>query len=486
MAQGGAGGKVQNAEDFSHLFAAITGEELAALKELAWQSEHISGESVAALFSKEIGLTALTGAMPFLETTKRTSLAATDNPLQLKSESLGQFLAQQRALFRSYRQTAADSQYTSVGDYSAAHITQITSGVSGMEAANFALFLATVILTQSNKKTLLIDADPQNQFLFPLLTLPEDPKLLTENLQKPSTFRADLNKCILPLTKNLFYLNLQAASLRPFDEQEIARLCGFLDADFENLVFYTGFFRSAWLTANAQTNYAVCPDNYKGELNALLRHARGFHTVLLKKGSEQYLPCLSEPFSEKLPLDAWLATPPALATLKDFIVRTHQATRLVIGGRENLPGYLYCHTGFDLYARYASLEATEAERALNALQKKLRAYYPKSAFFSVRSILNRIRNLPQRAATTILETGNEPQLVSLLSSPELRAAAVFPAGILPAILAQNTRISACTAHGFVRFKAMAARGGFSRVMTAPRYRLQKPNALAAVMEQVQA
>lgn len=472
-------------ENFARLFSALKRDELAALRALPWQSEPLTGETVTAVFSNETGLNYLAGAIPFIVTDKHEPATAA-NREHLKSEILAQFLAERRALLRSYLQAAGEAGYGLVGDLTSGHITQITTDIPGMDAANFAIFFSAQIAAHSGRKTLLIDADPQNQFVFPLLTFAQPPKILTENLQKPATFKADLNGCVVSLGKNLSYLNLQAPSLRAFSDEEIARLCGFLDADFENLVFYSGQFKSDWLSANAHTNYAVCSGTYKAELKSLLRHAAGSHTVLLRKSGEQYLPCLSDFFSYKRSFEEWQTVTPALVALKEFIVRTYQSTRLVIGGRENLPGQLHCLTGFDLYAHYAGLEGADAERALNALQKRLRAFYPKSAFFSARSVLGRVKNLPQRVATTLLEVGDEPQLVSLAASTELRAAAIFPAGILPAILAEGVRVSACTAHGFTRFRATAARGGFTTVLAAPRYRLAKPNALAAIMEQVQA
>ena len=472
-------------ENFARLFSAIKRDELVALRALPWQNEPLTGETVAAVFSNETGLNYLAGAVPFIATEKHEPIPSA-NREHIKSEALAQFLIERRSLLRSYLQTATEWGYTTVGDLTPAHITHITTDIAGMDAANFAIFYAAQIASLSGKKTLLIDADPQNQFVFPLLTFAQPPKILTEHLQKPATFKADLNSCIVTLGKNFSYLNLQAPSLRAFGDDEIARLCGFLDADFDNLVFYAGQFRSAWLSANAHTNYAVCAGTYKTELKSVLRHAGGSHTVLLRKSTEQYLPCLSDFFSQKRPLEDWQTVAPAQVALKEFIVRTYQATRLVIGGHENLPGHLHCLTGFDLYAHYAALQGADAERALNALQKRLRAFYPKSAFFSARSVLSRVKNLPHRVATTMLEIGEEPQLVSLASSTELRAAAIFPAGILPAILVDGVRVSACTAHGFTRFRSIAARGGFTSVLAAPRYRLTKPNALAAIMEQVQA
>lgn len=471
-------------ENFAGLFAAIRRDELQALRSLPWQNEPLPGESLTAAFSNETGLTSLTGAIPFLQVDKQ-EIPKTANDNYLKSEDVAQFLVQNRALLRAYQAAAESQQYQQVGDLAQAHLIHITSDVSGMEAANFAVFAATQ-LSLTGERTLIIDADPQNQFVFPLLTFKEPPKLLTEQLQKPSTFKADLTKSIVALDKNLSYLNLQASSLRAFDDLEIARLCGFLDADFDTLIFYAGRFRSAWLSANAHTNYALCPDTYRGELAAILRHSQGSHTVLLKKGPPEFLPRLTGIFSIKRSLEDWKNATAAVAALREFVIKTRNAVRVVIGGRENLPGNLHCHTGFDLYARLSGLDDEDAEKSLNALQKRLRPYYPKSAFFGTRSVLSRVRNLPQRAITTILEVGDEPQLVSLVGSAELRAAAIFPAGILHAISSSGTRISAATSHGLQRFKILAARGGFTSVLTAPRYRLQKPNALAAVMEQVQA
>jgi hypothetical protein len=116
----------------------------------------------------------------------------------------------------------------------------------------------------------------------------------------------------------------------------------------------------------------------------------------------------------------------------------------------------------------------------------LRAYYPKSAFFSTRSIYRNIANLPNVAVTTLLEVGEYPQLVSLLRSAELRATAVFPAGILRPLLVDSVRISAVSADGLLRFRDRAQRGGYDRVVSVPRIKLKNPNALGAIMEQVQA
>lgn len=475
----------QNRADYSELFSGLSSEELAALQNLPWQSAPLPGESVSAQFSPETGLRWIGGVMPFLATPKGAG-ASGENPVYIKSEVLAGFLVQNPALFRSYVHAASAHGHTIVGDYTPARLLQVASDLPGMEAANFAIFLAATLAQEGSQKTLLVDADPQNQFVFPLLDLKEEPKILTENLQKPSTFRADLAKTVVSLNKNLSYLNLQASSLRPFDNDEFPHIINHLDTDFENIIVYSGQMKNSWLSRNARVNYAVCPASYRGELSAILRHSAGFHTVLLRKIPQSYLPGLSAEFSQRRPLEAWLEKKPETSALREFVLRIHGAKRLVVGGKENLPGQLHCLTGFDLFAWYEGLERTDAERSLNALQKKLRAYYPGKAFFSARSILKRVKNLPQRAATTILETGNEPQLVSLVGAAELRAAAIFPAGILPAISSDGVRISACTAQGFNRLRATASRGGFDRVLSVPRYRLERPDALAAVMEQVQA
>lgn len=459
---------------------------MAGLRALPWQAEPLPGEAVAAQFDPAIGLTAITGAMPFLETAKMTPKGATENWQYLKSEPLGHFLVENRALFRTYAHAASGEKCTIVGDYSPAYLVQVTTNIAGMEAANLAVLTAAQIQSERGGKTLLIDADPQGQFVFPLLSLPKAPDVLTENLQKPSSFRADMGKCIVPLSKDLHYLNLQASSLRPFADDEISRILGFLDADFENVVVYAGKLRSRWLSANAHVNFAVGDATYRGELESLLRHRDGSHTVLLAKGKEQYFPCLTPEFSAKKPLEFWLNPPHELLAVKKFIRQTAATNRIAIGGAARANGFLSCFTGLNLYLRFADSGENKAEEILNRLQSRLRAYYPKSAFFSTRSIYRNVAALPKAATTTILEVGEYPQLVSLLQSAELRAAAIFPAGILRPLSVDGVRISAVSADGLLQFRERAQRGGFDRVISVPRFKLKKPNALGAIMEQVQA
>ena len=252
-----AGARRNFSENYVDFLSAATSHEAAALRALPWQAEPLPGEAVAAQFDPEIGLTAITGAMPFLETPKMAAKPATEGWQFLKSEPLGHFLVENRALFRAYSHAAGKEKCTIVGDYSPAYLAQVTTNIAGMEAANFAILTAAQIQSERGGKTLLIDADPQGQFVFPLLSLPQIPNVLTENLQKPSSFRADLTKCLVPLGKDLLYLNLQASSLRPFADDELSRIFGYLDADFENIVVYAGRLRSAWLSTNAHVNFSV-------------------------------------------------------------------------------------------------------------------------------------------------------------------------------------------------------------------------------------
>ena len=208
--------------------------------------------------------------------------------------------------------------------------------------------------------------------------------------------------------------------------------------------------------------------------------------MLLAKGKEQYFPCLSAGFSAKRPLEFWLHPPHELLAMQKFIRQTAATNRIAIGGAGNASGFLSCFTGLALYLRFADDSDRKAEEILDRLQNRLRAYYPKSAFFSTRSIYRNVAVLPKVAATTILEVGDYPQLVSLVQSAELRAAAIFPAGILRPLSAGGVRISAASADGLLQFRERAQRGGFDRVVSVPRFKLKNPNALGAIMEQVQA
>lgn len=473
-------------ENYADFLSAATVSEMAGLRALPWQGEPLQGEAVAAQFDAIIGLTTITGAMPFLETAKMAAKSDAGNWQYLKSEPLGHFLVENRALFRAYSHAAGRERCTIVGDYSPAYLAQVTTNIAGMEAANLAILAAAQIQAERGGKTVLIDADPQGQFVFPLLSLPKAPDVLTENLQKPSSFRADMTKCIVPLGKDLHYLNLQASSLRPFDDDELSRILGFLDVDFENIVVYAGKLRSRWLSANAHVNFAVGDASYRGELESLLRHREGSHTALLAKGKEQYFPCLGAEFSAKKPFEFWQNPPHELLAVKKFIRQTAGTNRIAIGGSAGASGFLSCFTGLNLYLRHADSGELKAEEVLKRLQNRLRAYYPKSAFFSTRSIYRNVSTLSKAAATTILEVGEYPQLVSLLQSTELRAAAIFPAGILRPLNESGVRISAVSADGLLQFRDRAQRGGFDRVVSVPRFKLKNPNALGAIMEQVQA
>lgn len=464
----------------------MTADEAAALRALPWQGAPLPGEAVAAQFSPEIGLSTITGAMPFLETPKMAAKPEGEGWQYLKSEPLGHFLVQNRALFRAYSNEASRQKYAIVGDYAPAFLAQISTNIPGMEAANFAIFTAAQIESERGGKTLLVDADTRGQFVFPLLTLDKVPDVLTENLQKPSSFRTDLTKCIIPLNKNLHYLNLQASSLRPFSDDELSRILGFLDAEFENVIVYTGKLRSRWLSANAHVNFAVGEPTYRGELESILRHRDGSHTALITKGKEQYFPSLTPEFSVKQPLEFWMEAPHELLSIKKFIRQIAATTRITIGGAGQTPGFLACYTGLSLYLRYADANDKKAEDVLARLQNRLRAYYPKSAFFSTGSIYRNIASLPKTSATAIMEVGEYPQLVSLLQSTELRSAAIFPAGILRPLNAEGIRISAASADGLLRFRDYARRGGFDQVTSVPRFKLKNPNALGAIMEQIQA
>lgn len=473
-------------ENYADFLNTATTTESAALRALPWQTEAVPGEAVAAQFDTELGLTTISGALPFLETPKMAAKPAAENWQYLKSEPLGHFLVENRALYRAYTHEAGRQRCTIVGDYAQAYVAQVTTNIPGMEAANFAIFAAAQILSERGGKMLLIDADPQGQFVFPLLSLPKAPDVLTENLQKPSSFRADMTKCVVPLAKDFNYLNLQASSLRPFSDDELSRILGYLDADFENIVVYSGKLRSQWLSANAHVNFAIGEPTYKGELESILRHRDGSHTALITKGKEQYFPCLTAEFSGKKSIDFWLNPPHELLAIKKFIRQTAGTNRIAIGGAGHASGFLSCFTGLNLYMRYADMDGKKAEDVLTRLQGRLRAYYPKSAFFSTRSIYRNVASLPKIAATTILEVAEYPQLVSLLQSAELRATAIFPAGILRPLLADGVRISAVSADGLLRFRDRAQRGGYDRIISAPRIKLKNPNALGAIMEQVQA
>lgn len=474
----------QRFDDFSALCAAILPSEVEALRALPWQKSPVPLESVAAQFSSETGLTALSGALPFLATEKIVPPEGEDW-LHLKNEIFTQFLLAHKALCRAYLYEIQARHLTRVGDFIPARLTHVTTELSGMEAANLAIFIAAQCAENKPRPTLVVDADPKGQFVFPLLDFKDAPKVLTEHLQKPSTFKADLAACVAPLQKNLAYLNLQASSLRPFTDEELANIIGFLEEDYEHIVVYAGRHRSRFLTQSATTNYAVCNAGFRGELAAIARHANGAHTVLIKSGKSPFDAALNGDFERRASLDFWKKAHDAHHALREFILTADQALSLSFGGNADRRSLLHCHAGLDLYLHYAGSEATTPEATLEKLQKKLRAFYPRDSFFSARSATKSMAALPQRTATALVETGTEPQLVSLIGANELRAAAIFPAGITPAILADGVRFSSCSAAGLARFRQTFARGGFTAFQQTPRWRMRQPNALGAVMEQLQ-
>jgi hypothetical protein len=305
------------AEDLSSLLHGITATELEALKALPWQTERLAGEAVAARIEATVGVTGLAGALPYLET--RVDRREYPNYQWLKSDHLAGFLALNRALYRTYIAAARSERLTLVGNLSAARVYQVSTETAGMQAASFAVFLAQRIIASGSGETLLIDLDTTNQFVFPLLRLPEAPPVLTENLQKPSSFKADLQKCILKLANGLNYLNVQATSLRPFSDAELARIVGTLDADFDNIVIYSGKLKSTWLSVNAEQNFAITDGSYKSELAALVRHSGGLHTVLMAPGRDKYQPLLNEDFSRMPEPSLWTEIPAQLQVLRDTI-----------------------------------------------------------------------------------------------------------------------------------------------------------------------
>ncbi|AFM11319.1 hypothetical protein [Turneriella parva] len=470
-------------QEFASLLRGISTSELEALKALPWQAEKIAGEAVAAKIEPGLGVTALAGALPFLET--RIDRREYAGYQWLKSEQLAGFLALNRALLRCYLQAARAERLTLVGNLSQARLYQVSTETVGMSAASFAVFLAQRVKATGAGETLLVDLDTTNQFVFPLLRLPEAPPVLTEQLQKPSSFKADLQRCILKLANGLSYLNMQATSLRPFSDAELARIVGTLDADFDSVIIYSGRLKSAWLSANAEQNYAITDGSYKSELAALIRHSGGLHTVLMAPGRDKYQPHLNEEFARLPDPTLWQEPAPHLNVLQETIEQFVSARRLTLGARRTSPMTLDILWGINLYFHYAREDETAADKILNKLQKKMSARYPGSSFFSQRSALKAISILPQRAATTLLSVNSNPMIVSLPRSAELRALAIFPAGVIPAVNHGLTRIAAAGAATADDLMTLAARSGFNQVLKSARITLQKPNALAAVLEQVQ-
>lgn len=472
--------QAQVAENYARLLAAITPEEIEALLALDWQLQQLPGEAVGMRHEKPVGFTHLTGALPFLETYKA------DFPQDLRwlrSDQLAQFLLQNRALCSSYLKLARVEKLMLRGAPNPARVLQVAAEIPGVEAAAFAVFLAARA-AQSGDRVLLVDADDKNQFVFSLLAFSELPPVLTENLQKPSSFKSDLARCITKAWPNVDYLNLHATSLRPFNDTELCRICGFLDADYDTVIFYSGRRKSDWLSHNADTTFSFCTPSYKGELAALERHALSPHLVLLHQGNDYYFPWLTAEFRRAVPADYWQSVPPALHVLANFVTRVLSAKRLLFGDGD-LGGALNVYNGAALYLRLSGAENIEADKVVNSLQGRLRARYPRDTFFSARSAIRAIARLPTAPVSVLLEIDGAPQLVSLACSPELLATAVFPQGVISALSAGTKKLTAITPQGLEKFRVSALRGHFTEIYSAPRLRFKKPNALAALLEQTQ-
>lgn len=460
---------------------AILPGELEGFDALDWQSAPLAGESVFALSEKSAGITVLGGALPFVETHKGEAPAGCK---WTSSDNLAHFLAENRALGRAYLSLARGARLTLHETLTQAQLLQVAAETAGVQPAAFAIFLAARSAAAGNK-VLLADADDTNQFVFSQLGFSELPAVLTESLQKPSTFRADLTRCITRLWPGVDYLNLQATSLRCFNDTEISRICGFLDADYDTIILYSGRRRSAWLSLNASVTFSYCSPSLKGEMAALTRHAGSPHLVLLRRGEDHYFPWLTPEFAGAVPEDRWQKVPAPLNVLAGFVDRVLSAKRLLLGIGE-LPAALHVLNGASLYFRLNGTAAGETHKTVNGLQNRLRAHYPRDAFFSARSATRALARLQLLPVTVLLEINGQPQLVSLPASPELLAAAVFPQGVIPALQADGIRVSSAGPGGIDRFRTQALRGHAGEVYCAERLRLHKPNALAALLEQMQA
>lgn len=468
----------------SELLSAITPPEFADFQALAWQPVvALPGDFVFAQMSENVGLIALTGAMPFTETRKLSPDAQTgDNWVMLNTESVAQYLMRNPALRRSYRRALHQSGSAAISLSEPARIIQVSAEIAGLEAANFAIFCACQAASFGGR-TLLLETDPKNQFVFPLLPLAETPKILTENLQKPATFKADLAGCLVKLSKNLSYLNVHASSLRPFDSEELASIITLLDADFDTIICYSGRSSTSWLSRNATTNYAIVNPAFSSESAALRRHAGGMHTVLIGRGDKSLLPTLGREFSAKQPLDFW-TNETSLKNLKNQFGRHFLAKNMILGSHESSASNLGVHVGIDLYSRYAESVDNDFPSVIKTLQKKLHAVYPRRSFFSTRSILKHIDNLNVLPLTTAVEINGMPQLLSWPHSAELRATAIFPAGVLEPRDVQGMRINPLTSRGHVRLKTLLNRIGLEGVVVGPKSTRLAPTALGAVLEQM--
>lgn len=471
-----------NAFDYAPLFEALTPFELANLRELQWEKTPQAAESVNCIFEEGVGVTFAAGALPFLET-RKGEIDAPLGSVFAKSDSIAQFLVQNRALGQAYLLKAQRERLTIAARPARAKIFQVTAHIKGVETAAAAVFIASEA-TKLWKKILLVDADTENQFIFSLLRFDALPPLLTEQLEKPSTFRADLKKCIVPAFTGVDYLNLQATSLRPFEDAEICRIAGFLDEDYDAVVWYSGKRHSAYMSANADATFAVIDNSYKAEIAALATHAHAPHTVLLRKEQGTEFPGLGPAFSRALPTDFWASENEESAYLRRTVRRLLSAYRIVLGESE-LVGTLPLLHGAALYFKLSCEEEAKKETSLNALQKKMRAYYPKDAFFSARSAYRSIERFAPLPVTTLIEVDGYPRLVSLPRSGELLATAVFPRATIPSLQHKDVRLTAANAGTLARFTRLAARGGFTHILHGEKLSLDHPNALASLMEQMQ-
>ncbi|MFZ5630941.1 MAG: hypothetical protein ACOY5B_17540 [Spirochaetota bacterium] len=469
-----------DAENFSRLLRAILPGELDALLAMDWQPTPLAGESVYARSEKPAGITGLGGALPFLEMRKSES---PDGFLWTRSDNLARFLAENRALCRSYLTQARADRLALHGAPDQAQLIQVSAETAGAEAAAFAIFLATRAAAAGNK-VLLADADDQNQFVFSLLGFADMPPVLTENLQKPSSFRTDLTRCISRAWQGVDYLNLQATSLRCFNDTELSRICGFLDADYDTIIIYSGRRSAPWLSLNAALTFSVCTPSLKGEMASLARHTGSPHLVLLRRGEDYYFPWLTPEFGRMVPEDRWQNLPANLNVLAGFVDRVLSARRLLIGNGD-LGGALSVLNGAALYCRLSGTEAGETDKIVNGLQSRLRAYYPRETFFSARSAKRALARLQLLPVSVLIEVNGQPQLVTLPASPELLATAVFPQGVIPTLKGDNLRVSTAGPGSIDRFRILALRGQVTEIYSAERLRLQKPNALAALLEQLQ-
>jgi len=469
-----------DAENFSRLLQAIHPFELTQFEALDWQSTPIAGEAVYARSEQPAGITGLGGALPFIETRKGQS---PEGFLWTRSDNLARFLVENRALCRSYLTQARAERLSLHGAPVQAQLLQVAAETAGSEAAAFAVFLATRAAALGNR-VLLADADDKNQFIFSLLGFAEMPPVLTESLQKPSSFRTDLTRCITKAWQGVDYLNLQATSLRCFSDTELSRICGFLDADYDTIILYSGRRASTWLSLNAALTFSACAASLKGEMAALSRHAGSPHLVLLRRGEDYYFPWLTREFGRLVPEDRWQNVPVNLNVLAGFVDRVLSTRRLVIGNGD-LVGALSVLNGAALYCRLSGTDADEADKTINGLQNRLRAYYPRDTFFSARSARRAVARLQLLPVSVLLEVNGMPQLVSLPASPELLATAVFPQGVIPALQGDGIRVSSAGPGSLDRFRTLALRGQANEVYAAQRLRFSKPNALAALLEQMQ-